>query len=55
MIRRKRFGAITLAAAIAAMSVFPSFAADHVVDNTKKGAMTIYKYDITKAKRQELQ
>lgn len=51
MIRRKRFGAITLAAAIAAMSVFPSFAADHVVDNTKKGAMTIYKYDITKAKK----
>lgn len=47
--KKRRLSAFVIALVLAVGSVFPAFAAEHIVDTSKKGSLTIYKYDITGA------
>lgn len=53
--KKRRLSAFVIALALAVGSVFPTFAAEHVVDTSKKGSLTIYKYDITGAGKAGIQ
>lgn len=55
MRKRTRFGALALALTLAAGAVFPAFAAEHIVNTSRKGSLTIYKYDMTRAKKAGIQ
>ena len=41
--KKRRLSAFVIALALAVGSVFPAFAAEHIVDTSKKGSLTIYK------------
>lgn len=53
--KKRRLSAFVIALALAVGSVFPAFAAEHIVDTSKKGSLTIYKYDITGAGKAGIQ
>lgn len=53
--KKRRLSAFVIALALAVGSVFPAFAAEHIVDTSKKGSLTIYKYDITGAGKADIQ
>ena len=49
--KKRRLSAFVIALALAVGSVSPAFAAEHIVDTSKKGSLTIYEYDITGARQ----
>ena len=53
--KKRRLSAFVIALVLAVESVFPAFAAEHIVDTSKKGSLTIYKYDITGAGKAGIQ